>query len=84
MSVIHGFQFNMDSFVLFLVSIVCHRYYVFVSFSHFYNSIDNIKLLTCRFAELQTYTALDFHPIEDGHCDIIVEKPTVFMKLDAG
>lgn len=37
-----------------------------------------------RYAELQTYTALDFQPIEDKHCDIIVEKPTVFMKLDAG
>uniref|UniRef100_A0A8D3AGN7 EGF domain-specific O-linked N-acetylglucosamine transferase n=1 Tax=Scophthalmus maximus TaxID=52904 RepID=A0A8D3AGN7_SCOMX len=36
------------------------------------------------YAELQTYTELDFHPIEDGHCDIIIEKPTVFMKLDAG
>lgn len=37
-----------------------------------------------RYAELQTYTELDFHPIQDGHCDIIIEKPTVFMKLDAG
>uniref|UniRef100_A0A7N6B279 EGF domain-specific O-linked N-acetylglucosamine transferase n=1 Tax=Anabas testudineus TaxID=64144 RepID=A0A7N6B279_ANATE len=36
------------------------------------------------YAELQTYTELDFNPIEDGYCDIIVEKPTVFMKLDAG
>uniref|UniRef100_A0A3Q4AC47 EGF domain-specific O-linked N-acetylglucosamine transferase n=1 Tax=Mola mola TaxID=94237 RepID=A0A3Q4AC47_MOLML len=36
------------------------------------------------YAELQTFTELDFHPIEDGDCDIIVEKPTVFMKLDAG
>lgn len=38
----------------------------------------------CRYAELQTYTKFDFHPIEDGYCDIVVEKPTVFMKLDAG
>lgn len=38
----------------------------------------------CRYAELQTYSELDFHPIKDGHCDIIIEKPTVFMKLDAG
>lgn len=37
-----------------------------------------------RYAELQTYTALDFQPTEEKHCDIIVEKPTVFMKLDAG
>ncbi|XP_054866391.1 EGF domain-specific O-linked N-acetylglucosamine transferase isoform X2 [Amphiprion ocellaris] len=36
------------------------------------------------YAELQTYKELDFDPIEDGHCDIIIDKPTVFMKLDAG
>ncbi|XP_027719893.1 EGF domain-specific O-linked N-acetylglucosamine transferase [Vombatus ursinus] len=36
------------------------------------------------FAELQTYTELSFKPIEDGKCDIIIEKPTYFMKLDAG
>lgn len=38
----------------------------------------------CRFAELQTFTELNFHPVEDGHCDLIIEKPTIFMKLDAG
>ncbi|XP_021019794.1 EGF domain-specific O-linked N-acetylglucosamine transferase [Mus caroli] len=36
------------------------------------------------FAELQGYTQLNFRPIEDGKCDIVVEKPTYFMKLDAG
>ncbi|XP_043835478.1 EGF domain-specific O-linked N-acetylglucosamine transferase isoform X2 [Dromiciops gliroides] len=36
------------------------------------------------FAELQTYTELSFKPIEDGKCDVIIEKPTYFMKLDAG
>ncbi|XP_049588591.1 EGF domain-specific O-linked N-acetylglucosamine transferase [Syngnathus scovelli] len=33
------------------------------------------------YAELQTYTELDFH---SESCDITIEKPTVFMKLDAG
>lgn len=37
-----------------------------------------------RFAELQTFTPLSFRPIEDGKCDIVIEKPTYFMKLDAG
>lgn len=37
-----------------------------------------------RFAELQGYTQLNFRPIEDAKCDIVVEKPTYFMKLDAG
>ncbi|XP_007893393.2 EGF domain-specific O-linked N-acetylglucosamine transferase isoform X1 [Callorhinchus milii] len=36
------------------------------------------------FAELQTYSELNFQPIEDGNCDLIIEKPTYFMKLDAG
>lgn len=53
---------------------------------NFYDTVDNIILICyfCRYAELQSYTELDFHPIEDGQCDITVEKPTVFMKLDAG
>uniref|UniRef100_A0A8C9THG2 EGF domain-specific O-linked N-acetylglucosamine transferase n=1 Tax=Scleropages formosus TaxID=113540 RepID=A0A8C9THG2_SCLFO len=37
-----------------------------------------------RFAELQTYTSLKFDPIEEGQCDLVVERPTIFMKLDAG
>uniref|UniRef100_A0A8C2J5N5 EGF domain-specific O-linked N-acetylglucosamine transferase n=1 Tax=Cyprinus carpio TaxID=7962 RepID=A0A8C2J5N5_CYPCA len=36
------------------------------------------------FAELETYSELDFHPLDDGHCDVIIDRPTVFMKLDAG
>lgn len=38
---------------------------------------------SCRYAELQTYTELD-DPIHDEHCDMVIEKPSVFMKLDAG
>ncbi|KAL7986201.1 hypothetical protein Chor_011367, partial [Crotalus horridus] len=36
------------------------------------------------FAELQTYTEMSSRPLEDGSCEVIVEKPTYFMKLDAG
>ncbi|XP_077430445.1 EGF domain-specific O-linked N-acetylglucosamine transferase isoform X2 [Vanacampus margaritifer] len=36
------------------------------------------------FAELQTFTELDFHPFHSESCDIIIKKPTVFVKLDAG
>ncbi|XP_064013133.1 EGF domain-specific O-linked N-acetylglucosamine transferase isoform X2 [Pogoniulus pusillus] len=36
------------------------------------------------FAELQTFTALNFRPLEDEQCDVVIEKPTYFMKLDAG
>lgn len=38
----------------------------------------------CRFAELQSYTQLNFRPLEDAKCDVVIEKPTYFMKLDAG
>eukprot|EP00794_Sanderia_malayensis_P012818 gene12818-14131_t len=34
------------------------------------------------FAELQSYTQLEKRP--DALCDLVVEKPTVFIKLDAG
>lgn len=37
-----------------------------------------------RYAELEHYTALPFKPIEDGKCDVIIEKPTLLIKLDAG
>ncbi|KAJ8258554.1 hypothetical protein COCON_G00175660 [Conger conger] len=36
------------------------------------------------FAELQMFTELNFRPVDDEHCDIIIERPTIFMKLDAG
>ncbi|KAG8510581.1 EGF domain-specific O-linked N-acetylglucosamine transferase [Galemys pyrenaicus] len=36
------------------------------------------------FAELQSYTQLNFRPIEDTKCDMVIDKPTYFMKLDAG
>ena len=37
-----------------------------------------------RMNQVEKYSSLPFHPIKDGRCDIIVEKPTYFMKLDAG
>ncbi|XP_043978681.1 EGF domain-specific O-linked N-acetylglucosamine transferase isoform X3 [Gambusia affinis] len=45
---------------------------------------DHKSPLQSWYAELQTYSELNFRPVEEGHCDIIIEKPTVFMKLDAG
>ncbi|XP_046882342.1 EGF domain-specific O-linked N-acetylglucosamine transferase [Hypomesus transpacificus] len=45
---------------------------------------DHKSPLQSWYAELQTYTELDFYPTEHEHCDVIIEKPTIFMKLDAG
>ncbi|KAM6981152.1 EGF domain-specific O-linked N-acetylglucosamine transferase [Aplochiton taeniatus] len=45
---------------------------------------DHKSPLQSWFAELQMYTELDAQPVANGICDIIVDKPTVFMKLDAG
>ena len=36
------------------------------------------------FAELEQFTELDFKPTNKNHCDEIITKPTVFIKLDAG
>ncbi|XP_061474656.1 EGF domain-specific O-linked N-acetylglucosamine transferase isoform X2 [Rhineura floridana] len=36
------------------------------------------------FAELQTYAELNSRPMEDSSCDVIIDKPTYFMKFDAG
>lgn len=36
------------------------------------------------YAELQTYTELPYQPTDEEHCDLIINKPTIFMKLDAG
>ncbi|CAM9995323.1 unnamed protein product [Lampetra planeri] len=36
------------------------------------------------FAELQSFTQLERQPEESGRCDLVVETPTYFMKLDAG
>ena len=40
--------------------------------------------LPIRFAELEHYTSLPVQPMHAGHCDVIINKPTIFMKLDAG
>ncbi|XP_048739593.2 EGF domain-specific O-linked N-acetylglucosamine transferase-like isoform X2 [Ostrea edulis] len=36
------------------------------------------------FAEVEHFSSLPFRPIQDGRCDIVLDKPTYFMKLDAG
>ena len=38
----------------------------------------------CRLNELEDFSSLSFKPNHEKHCDVIVEKPTFFMKLDAG
>ena len=37
-----------------------------------------------RLNQIEDFTSLPFHPLHDKHCDIVVEKPSFFMKLDAG
>ncbi|KAK2194258.1 hypothetical protein NP493_1g07044 [Ridgeia piscesae] len=36
------------------------------------------------FAEVEHFTSLPFNPIKDKKCDIVLDKPTIVMKLDAG
>lgn len=37
-----------------------------------------------RFAELEHFTSLPVKPIQAGNCDVVIQRPTIFMKLDAG
>ncbi|XP_055884177.1 EGF domain-specific O-linked N-acetylglucosamine transferase-like isoform X1 [Biomphalaria glabrata] len=36
------------------------------------------------YAELEHYTSLEFYPLDSKHCDLILDKPTYLIKLDAG
>ncbi|XP_023056021.1 EGF domain-specific O-linked N-acetylglucosamine transferase isoform X2 [Piliocolobus tephrosceles] len=65
-------------------SLMCSRYLQYCRATNLYLDLRNIKRNHDRFAELQSYTQLNFTPIEDAKCDIVIEKPTYFMKLDAG
>ena len=38
-----------------------------------------------RYAELQNYSELPFSLVTDStQCDVIIDKPTILIKLDAG
>ncbi|XP_046844363.1 EGF domain-specific O-linked N-acetylglucosamine transferase-like isoform X2 [Xenia sp. Carnegie-2017] len=39
--------------------------------------------LSSWISDIENYSSLPFQPTNDNHCDVIVEKPTYFMKLDA-
>ncbi|XP_075854956.1 EGF domain-specific O-linked N-acetylglucosamine transferase isoform X2 [Microcebus murinus] len=65
-------------------SLACSRHLQHCRASNLYLDLRNVRRSHDRFAELQAYTELDFRPIEDAKCDVVIEKPTYFMKLDAG
>jgi len=48
------------------------------------NQGKNKSPLQSWFAELQHFTSLSHNPIMLGYCDVVVHRPTIFMKLDAG
>ncbi|EDO30804.1 predicted protein, partial [Nematostella vectensis] len=39
--------------------------------------------LTSWVAEIEKYQSIPYDPLSEGHCDVIIERPTFFMKLDA-
>lgn len=43
-----------------------------------------IEISVFRYAELEHFTSLPFKPLTSKHCDIVIDKPVWFMKLDAG
>jgi hypothetical protein len=45
---------------------------------------DHISPLQSWSPEMRNFVELKKRPIENNDCDIIIEKPTFIMKLDAG
>ncbi|XP_078596851.1 EGF domain-specific O-linked N-acetylglucosamine transferase-like [Branchiostoma floridae x Branchiostoma japonicum] len=45
---------------------------------------DHKSALQSWYAELEMFSSLPFRPILDDKCDIVLDKPTYLMKLDAG
>lgn len=44
---------------------------------------DHISALQSWGPELRFFESLPERPIDAGICDVIIDKPTVFMKIDA-
>lgn len=44
---------------------------------------DHISALQSWGPELRYFTKLQRRPIDEGDCDIVIEKPTYIMKIDA-
>lgn len=44
----------------------------------------NKSPLQSWFAELEHFTSRPDKPIQAGNCDVVIQRPTIFMKLDAG
>lgn len=45
--------------------------------------LDHLSALQSWAPELRYFEAFTKRPIDAGQCDVIVDKPTFFMKLDA-
>lgn len=48
------------------------------------NQGKNKSPLQSWFAELEHFSSLAVKPIQAGNCDVVIQRPTIFMKLDAG
>lgn len=46
-------------------------------------NIDQLSPLQSWGPELRYFTRLNERPIVEGHCDIVIQKPTYIMKIDA-
>lgn len=67
-------------------------YYPFFAIANHFNILSQslvvipkiILLFIFRLNELEDFASLSFQPSQSKHCDVVVKKPTIFMKLDAG
>ncbi|KAJ8301155.1 hypothetical protein KUTeg_020142 [Tegillarca granosa] len=66
-------------------SLECVRHTRYCKATNLYMDFTNARFNqgNDRYAELEHYTSLPFRPIEDNKCDIVIEKPTFLIKLDA-
>lgn len=47
------------------------------------DNADHISPLQSWGPEIQNFRSLPHRPINEGDCDVVVEKPTYIMKIDA-
>lgn len=45
--------------------------------------LDHLSALQSWAPELRNFVQMTQRPIEDGLCDVVIEKPTYIMKIDA-
>uniref|UniRef100_A0A8C4NKW9 EGF domain-specific O-linked N-acetylglucosamine transferase n=2 Tax=Eptatretus burgeri TaxID=7764 RepID=A0A8C4NKW9_EPTBU len=65
-------------------SLVCASHMRYCTATRLFIDLRNPRRNNDRFAELQLYTSLPFSVHTTQECEVVIDRPTYFMKLDAG